>query len=334
MRVLIVGLGSIGRRHLQNLLALGVKDIALLRSGKSTLPEQNLADFPTFYNLQSALDYHPDAVVIANPSALHLSVAIPFARQGCHLFLEKPISHTLDGVELLKKIVEQNHNKVLVGFQFRFHPLLQKMKQLLDENRIGRPLWARAHWGEYLPNWHPWEDYRQSYSARQELGGGVLLTLCHPFDYLAWFFGKPARISAVESKLSDLEMDVEDTAEVILEYPSNFIASVHLDYVQQPPQHSLEIVGSQGTIRWDYFAGKVDLFTDIKKDGSYRVEEIPDPPNFTRNAMFLAEMEHFLAVVEGKSEPRCSLEDGITSLKIVLAAKQASLSGHQQGLEP
>ena len=190
MRYLIAGLGSVGRRHLRNLTALGQKDILLYRSGRSTLPDEELAGFPTDYDLKSALVHNPQAVIVSNPTALHLDVAIPAAEAGCDLFVEKPISHNMDRLDDLGKASAFGGGKMLVGFQFRFHPGLQQIKNILDENRIGKVLFVNSHWGEYLPGWHPKDDYRQGYSARSNLGGGVVLTLCHPIDYLRWFLGE------------------------------------------------------------------------------------------------------------------------------------------------
>jgi len=160
MKYLVAGLGSIGRRHLRNLLALGERDIIFYRSRLSTLPDDELAGFPVETNLGAGLAHRPDAVIVANPTALHLAVAIPAAEAGCHLFLEKPVSHSLERLDDLRTAVRRGGGRVLVGFQFRFHPTLQIAARLLAESAIGRPVAARAHWGEYLPNWHPWEDYR------------------------------------------------------------------------------------------------------------------------------------------------------------------------------
>ena len=189
MKFLIAGLGSIGRRHFRNLLTLGERDIILYRTHQATLPDDELAGFPVETDLLSALSHHPDAVIISNPTALHLDIAIPAAQSGCYILLEKPVSHSMTRLGELEHAIQLNKLKVLVGFQFRFHPGLQKVKQLLDTGSIGDLLSARAHWGEYLPNWHPWEDYKLGYAARSDLGGGVVLTLSHPLDYLRWFLG-------------------------------------------------------------------------------------------------------------------------------------------------
>ncbi|MFZ5807986.1 MAG: Gfo/Idh/MocA family protein [Chloroflexota bacterium] len=334
MRFLIAGLGSIGRRHLHNLLTLGQDDVVLYRTHRGTLPEDELSVFPSETDLEAALAHKPDAVIVSNPTALHLSVAIPAARRGCHIFLEKPVSHTLDGLDELQQAAVQSGSRIFVGFQFRFHPALQTVKRLLAEGAIGKPLWVHAHWGEYLPGWHPWEDYRQGYSARQDLGGGVLLTLCHPLDYLTWLFGKATAVLGVTEKLSELELSVEDTAEVVLTYAGDFLATVHLDYVQRPPQHHLEIAGSQGSIRWNYADGSVMLYPYTEGESSVKSQQFHLAPGFERNDMFLAEMRHFVEVVQGKSQPACTLEDGIFALQLALAAKQSSLSGMKQVLTP
>ncbi len=318
MRFLIAGLGSIGRRHLRNLLALGQRDIVLYRTHRSTLPDDELAVFPTETDLQRALErYRPDAVIVANPTALHLEVAIPAAEAGCHLLLEKPIAHDLEGVDALRQAVAESGVRVLVGFQFRFHPTLRQVKAWLAEGAIGRPLFVRAHWGEYLPDWHPWEDYRQGYAARADLGGGVVRTLCHPLDYLRYLLGEAELVWAAADHLSDLELQgVEDTAEIALRMQGGVWGSVHLNYHQRPPSHWLEVLGTEGTIRWDYTTGEARLW----RAASRAWDVAPLPPGWERNAMFLAEMEHFLAVVRGEAEPVCTLEDGIRTLALALEA--------------
>src|SRR3990172_2488106 len=218
VKVLIAGLGSIGRRPLRNLLALGERDILLFRTHRSTLPDEDLAGFPVETELEATLAKRPDAVIVANPTAHHLDVAIPAAQAGCHLLLEKPISHSLERVAALESAVQQGRGKVLVGFQFRFHPGLVQAARLLADGAIGRPLSARAVYGEYLPGMHPWEDYRQSYSARRDLGGGVILTLCHPLDTLRWLLGEVQSVWAFTGQLNDLELGVEDTAEIGLRF--------------------------------------------------------------------------------------------------------------------
>jgi predicted dehydrogenase len=329
MKILIAGLGSIGRRHLRNLLALGEKDILLYRTRRSSLPDEELGDFPIVTDLKAALDQRPEAVIIANPTALHLGTAIPAAQIGCHLLLEKPVSHTIEGVSALRQAVQQGGGQVLVGFQFRFHPGLAQLATWIAEGAIGRPLSFRAHWGEYLPDWHPWEDYRQGYSARSELGGGVILTLSHPLDYLRWLLGEVDCLWALAAKSGDLEIDVEDTAEIGLRFQNGAIGSVHLDYNQRPPAHTLEIIGTRGTARWDNQDGSAWLYHAGRRKWQRVSPERGQglKRSFERNDLFLAEMRHFLAVARGEVQPACNLEDGIAALRLALAAQQSARQG-------
>ena len=322
-RCLIAGLGSIGRRHLHNLKELGCSDFVLYRTGKSTLPNDELKSFSNETDLKVALAHNPQAAIIANPTSLHLPVSIAAARSGCHLLIEKPVSHTLENLSELVMEVERKKIKVLVGFQFRFHPGLCAIKQLLEKNAIGQIVSAHAHWGEYLPDWHPWEDYSQSYSTRADLGGGVILTLCHPLDYLRWLLGEVKAVSAMLGRLGGLKSDTEDTANISLQFESGAIATVHLDYIQRPSSHWIEIIGQNGTIRWNNADGSVHCYYPEQEQW----EIIPAPINFERNTMFLKEMRHFLDCIEGLAEPLVTLNDGIRALEIALAAKRSIAEG-------
>jgi len=323
-RYLIAGLGSIGRRHMRNLLALGEKDIVLYRTRKTTLPEEELAAFPQETDLQFVLkEYKPDAVIVANPTSFHLDIAIPAAEAGCAILLEKPISHSMDRLDELESAVKKSGAKVLVGFQFRFHPGLACAKQLISNGEIGRIISAHVHFGEYLPAWHPWEDYRKGYAARADLGGGVVLTQCHSLDYLPWLVGEVESVWGFTAKLSDLEVDVEDTAKIGLRFAGGALGSLHLDYNQQPPAHHFEIIGTNGTLKWNLSDGAARIYRVDKKDW----EVYPLPVEWERNMMFMEQMKHFITVVRGEVEPSCSLEDGIRVMKLVWAVRESQKEG-------
>jgi predicted dehydrogenase len=195
----------------------------------------------------------------------------------------------------------------------------------MESGAIGRPISARAVWGEYLPDWHPWEDYRQSYSARSDLGGGVLLTLSHPFDYLRWFFGDVGAVMGAAQQSGALDVDVEDTADVLLSFRSGVTASVHLDYHQRPAEHHLTVVGTRGTLRWDNRTGETRWWPAA--DSSWQSR--PAPQGFERNDMFIEEMRHFVDVAEGRAEPVCTLSDGTQALRVALAARQSAETGQR-----
>ncbi len=334
MKFLIAGLGSVGRRHFRNLIALGEKDIVLLRTRKATLPDDELAGYPVETDLQEALEKHkPDAVIVSNPTAFHLDVAIPAAEAGCAILLEKPISHSMQRLDQLEKAAAHSGAKVLVAFQFRFHPGLVRAKQLIADGAIGRITSAHVHFGEYLPAWHPWEDYRQGYAARADMGGGVVLTQCHSLDYLPWLVGRVAEVWGFTGKLSDLEVDVDDTAKIGLRFADGALGSLHLDYNRQPPVHTLDIAGTQGTIKWDLVDGATRIYRaspspagrGVRGEGDWDV--YPLPAGWERNVMFLEQMKHFVAVTRGEVEPSCTLKDGIQVQRRVEAVHESQRSG-------
>lgn len=330
MKILIAGLGSIGRRHFRNLLALGERDLVLYRTHKATLPDDELAGYPVETDLAATLKKHqPQAVIVANPTALHMQVAIPAAQAGCAILLEKPIAEDLSRVEELRQASARNGSRILVGFQFRYHPTLNKAKELIEAGVLGKILTVHAHWGEYLPNWHPWEDYRASYAARDDLGGGVIRTLTHPLDYLRFLLGEVESLQSLSGHVSALELsDVEDMAEIGLKFARGAIGGLHVNYFQRPAVHRWEIVGAAGTLRWDNADGTLihlqmpDAFGAIQPQPAAAIEtEYKLPAGFERNDLFVAQTVHFLQVAAGQAAPICTLEDGIRALELALAAR-------------
>ncbi|MEO1625708.1 MAG: Gfo/Idh/MocA family oxidoreductase [Bacteroidota bacterium] len=318
LRFVVVGLGSIGRRHLRNLSQLGFDQLAAVSRNICKLPKDDLPAFQSYESLEAALTFQPDAVLICHPTALHMEAALEAARAGCHLFLEKPISHSLKGVQQLEQLVEANELVVQTGFQFRFHPLLIHIKHLMEQQSLGRLLSLHAHWGEYLPGWHPWEDHRHSYAAREALGGGVIRTLCHPFDYLRWLAGEVEGVFASGGKLSSLQIDAEDTALVQLQFRSGAVGSVYLDYLQQRPRHELCLVLEGATLSWNGLQNRLDIAKGKKAPSAIHL-----PKDFERNQLFLDELNAFTDSLLHGMPIRCSLQDGIAALRIALAARQS-----------
>ncbi len=318
MKILIAGLGSIGRRHLKNLVHLGESDIVLYRTYKSSLQDEELGDFRVETDLGKAFSSNPDAVVISNPTAMHMPIAEQAAKANCHIFIEKPISHTLESLDPFEIALKKSTSEVLIGFQFRFNPGLKTVRKIIEDKVIGRPISFQCHWGEYLPGWHPWEDYRKSYAANQDMGGGVVLTLSHPLDYLRWIFGKLKELYAVTGNFSDLEIKSEDTAEVLLTFTNNVIGGLHLDYYRQPKKHDLSVTCSEGTVYWEYETSIVRL-----EKASGEIVELEVSDNYERNQMYLAEMQHFLDICKKGVQPICGYSDGKKVLELAWAILQS-----------
>src|SRR6202035_2236334 len=233
--VLVAGAGSIGRRHLSNLKKLGLTQLAACDPHPERL-EYAAAEFQTkcFAELETGLkEFKPYAVLICTPPVHHVAQALQALRTGAHVFIEKPLSDRIEGVEELRNEVAKRGAVVQVGYNLRFHPSLQKLKQLVDESAVGKILWANVEAGSYLPDWRPWQDYRKSYTARREMGGGILLDGSHEIDYVTWFFGAPQEVACMAGRVSELEVNVEDCATVLLRFPDGTRADVHLDFIQR-----------------------------------------------------------------------------------------------------
>jgi predicted dehydrogenase len=317
--ILIVGLGSVGRRHLTNLRALGWPHIRLYRTGHSTLPDGDLAGLPVETDLADALARRPLAVIVSNPSALHVPVALEAAQAGAHLLIEKPLSDGAEGTLELESLIDRHELVGLMGFQFRFNPGLRQIRSWLRAGAIGAVVSVQAHWGESLPAMHAWEDYRAGYAARRELGGGVLMTLCHPFDYLRWLVGDLDDVSAIESKCDDLGLSVDTCVDVTARFATGASAHIHLNFVESPANHQLSVIGTEGTVVWN----QRDSAARCYRHGSKRWETVSAPRGFERNWMFLDEMQHFLACLRGEARPLCTVADGRAALGVALAAREA-----------
>jgi predicted dehydrogenase len=331
MRGLVVGLGSIGRRHARNWAALELGPLGVCRQLGAPQPEPLGVEAQEYRDLDQALaDEQPDIVIVANPTSLHVETAREALQAGAHVLVEKPIGHTLAGVHELIELAENKRKHVLVGYNLRFHPGLQRVRELLSANAVGRVVSARAEAGEYLPDWHPWEDYTKGYAARRDLGGGALLTLSHELDSLCWLLGAPRRVLAVVSHASSLEFDADDVAELVLQFVQGHTASVHVDYVRRPPKRALEIVGEEGVLRWEYDANVVRQYTPITRQ--WRVEE--GDPKFQRNDTYVTELRHFVACVRGEIErPLIDGKQAAAILLLALAAQRSSADGRAIDLE-
>lgn len=322
MKYLFCGLGSIAERHISNLLSLGETDIIAFR--RNNLPLRTInRKIKTYINFDEAIAQRPDAAFITNPSIYHIPIALELAKHNYHLFIEKPLSSNLKGIDTLYKIYREKKLVVFMGFMMRYHPAIKKIKELLKQNTIGDPIFARVCWGEYLPAWHPWEDYKKSYSANKDLGGGPIFTLCHDIDLMSWFFGQPKSVFALANKKSSLDVSTEHCAEILFEYKNKLIIEVHLDFLQLPPKRTWEIVGNNGRIEFDYYKNLLELYSIDQKKLTFKKTSIDFSNNFERNNMFFDEIKSFCDCIKNGKNPDIKLEDGINNLKLLLAAHKS-----------
>ena len=327
-RILIVGFGSIGKRHLR--LArelLPNADIKVLRHQLSTsVPEGANGNFSS---IEQAITFAPHVAVIANPATYHIHTAQALADIGVHLLVEKPLSASLDGVEHLIETCRDQGLVLMTGYNLRFLPSLQKFRNLLFGNAIGRVLSVRCEIGQYLPTWRPDTDYRQSVSARYELGGGVLLELSHELDYLRWIFGEVDSVKATLSRQSNLNIDVEDTGHLILGFDpvedgKQLIGTVNIDFIRHDTTRQCTVIGENGSLRWNGLNGVVEIF----EEGAKEWQELFNK-HHQRDDSYRAEWHHILSCINEQQVPLISGEDGLKVLHIIEAARKSSESGNQ-----
>lgn len=319
MKIAVIGFGSIGKRHVQNLLSIPRIQIIICTKQNILNPSPNRIRIVS--SVSECLKEKPDAVIIANVSSLHVPIAIKFARAGIDLFIEKPLSNSLKQIKDLLALIRKKKIITQMGCQLRFHKCIKEIKRLILNKEIGNVISVRVECGSFLPDWHPYEDYTKNYAARDDLGGGVVLTNIHEIDYLYWFFGEVLEVFSVTGKYSNLKISTDDLSVAIIKFENNVIGELHLDYFQKPEFRSCKIIGTKGTVYWDSEANTVMLYNNNKNKWIKVLEEL----NHDRNSMFKEELIHFLSCVGKRKTTINPLEsDGIKTLKIGLAIKKSS----------
>lgn len=313
LRLFIVGCGSIGDRHANVLVSLGIRSLILYdknTEASAKLMDQisGKADIEVVSSYEEGLSKSPDAVYILTPTALHIDMACLAIEAGCHVFIEKPLSNSRNGVDRLKRLSEANSKKVMVGFCFRYHPGIVKAKEYADDGHIGKVVSVRALMGEHFPDVRP--DYLNTYYVKYS----GAFELIHDLDLAIWFAGSNIkRYYGVFGSFADIGFKSPDTVEILLEFEKGITGSVHLDFFQSPRRRQFEIMGTQGTIviefaKWDKYT--VSIFT--RRDGEWRSAEY----STERNVMFEKENIDFLDSILENSEFSSTVQEAEKSLEV------------------
>ena len=316
MKIILIGLGSIGQRHLRNIVNLGYNSITVVtRNGILPLEFSHLRVFTSLDDALSAESF--EAAIICTPTAFHVdSLKELLGSKISNIYIEKPVSHSLNGMSELLSLAKQYTNNIVIGYDLHFDPGMQKVKKMLEDEVIGKVVSVNAQVGQYLPDWRPHEDYRQGMSAKLATGGGVMLDLVHEFDYLLWLFGKVKSIACQYTNSGALEIETEDASDVLLRFQNGIIGTIHLDYLQPKLIRNCMITGSNGTIFWNLATRTVKWITTDKKEQEYSYQ------GYERNNRFVEIMNAFL---QNNNDTRLTnLEQGIESLKLVVAAKHSA----------
>ncbi|MBE5870292.1 MAG: Gfo/Idh/MocA family oxidoreductase [Lachnospiraceae bacterium] len=338
MKFLMIGLGSIGQRHLRNIRRIYGEDAQIIayrvrglqRTFSDTMQIRKNVSLEeefrirSFGDLQEALLEKPDIAFITNPTNMHIPCAIQCAKAGCHLFLEKPVSDSEEGLKELQTIAKEEGIKIFVGYQNRLNPAIARLKALLENKQLGVILNVRSVVGERLVTMHTYEDYKETYMARKDMGGGVVTNqMVHEMDYLRYLLGNPKDVYAVGGTLGNLGIDVEDNCEAIFTWADGertFPVSVHADFYQSPPERYVQVVGTKGKAKADIIHNEIE-WTVGDETFLEKYEE------FERNDMFIEELKLFMEAVEQSVNPAIGFTDGILGVKMLLAVKESMKMG-------
>ena len=247
------------------------------------------------------MNQNPDVAFICNTTSKHIDTAIECAKKGCHLFIEKPLSNNLKKLKILESIVKKNKIKVMIGYNMRFHPLMIKIKKLLKNKKLGSVYNVQSEWSEYLPDWHPWENYKYTYPAQKKMGGGCSLTLSHELDSMYWLFGTIKKVKNFKI-FKYLGGNVDTSSDFLIEFNNNIIGYSHIDFLGKPHIRKLYISGTKKKIFFDYYKNQMKI---INRSGDIKSIKV----KFKKNDMYLEEIKYFLKCIKNNIKPLPGIEE-------------------------
>ena len=271
-------------------------------------------------SLKKSISENPDFAIISNVTSLHIETAIELANAGIHFLIEKPLSHNQNGVKKLLNVIKTKKLITLIGCHLRFHPCIIKIKEIIEKKKIGKVLAVQAQNSSYLPDWHPYENYKESYAAKKELGGGVVLTSIHELDYLYWLFGKINDVFSISDKSGDLELSCDDMSSSLLKFKAGIVGEVHLDFFQKTIIRQCNIIGTKGIISCNINLNRIKLYNPITKKWSVQLEL----KNYDINEVYKRELDHFIKCVKNNKKSINDVGEGINVLKIALSIIKSS----------
>ena len=330
MKHLIVGLGSIGRRHFKNLHAIGERDVLVVEKNKKhdALQKEILNAYhpQVFYDINDALRRKPDTAFVTNPTSVHGKTAFRALQNGAHVFIEKPISHTLHGVRELLALAKKKKKMIYVGYHFRHHPQLLRVKRMIEKGVLGTLFYAHFSTGEYLPDWHPWEDYRKVYFSKKETGACREML---PFElsWLDFLVGSDvADIRGFVGKLSQLEMTADDCMVAGLRYTNGVLGSIMVDVLARNPFRTLKLIGSESVIRWEWLENTITLYDAATKEET--IVEVPkgnpETGYLAGEEMYIEEMKSFIDAICGRAPYPYTFAEDWHRLKLLYALEAQS----------
>lgn len=302
LKILLIGLGSIGRKHLACLQETGGVELAALRTSKGTL--KDASGIEEFSSIEESFAYNPDGVLIANPTSLHVQTALPYLQAGIPVLIEKPVAYSFEDSILLNEYA----HLIRVAYCMRFHPLNKLIQQITKEEEVFKTGFKRSF---YLPKWHPYADYRTEYTAKKELGGGVIRTLSHEIDLMIHWFGVPKNAIGIVDKVSHLEIDTDDYAFFTCKFDKGFRVNFELDFLSPVNVNIAEMFTNKGKYSWDL---KQLWFTSYETSEAELVAEFDTD---SVNLMYVNQVKDFITFIKTGKSDNTTLAEAQETLKII-----------------
>ncbi len=314
MRAAVIGLGNIAKRHRGNLKKMFPRIEIIAMSASGRIPRENICNSDLMAsNIQGVIDFNVDMAIIASPASLHSLHAIPLIEAGIPVLIEKPVATSLEDTKAIIKAQKNYKVNVGVGYCLKYLPSALFVKDFIESGRGGKIYNANIEIGQYLPDWRPNTDYKQSVSANKSLGGGVLFELSHELDYAQWLFGKLTVVHALIRNTGELDIEVEDVADLLTTTQSGCIVSLHLDFLQRQASRKCKIIFSHGVLVWDLIKNEV-LWFDESGETTLFSDDLWD-----KNKMYLNMLSDFNS--QNKSGSFSSIESSLKTIELILDIK-------------
>jgi predicted dehydrogenase len=323
--LLIVGAGSVGKRHARNFAGLGCRMSCV--DPRESRRAELAAETPVVASYETADEALApgglDGVVIASPTAYHARDTMAALGAGLPVLLEKPAARTTAEAQAMLEAERRTRGRLLLGYTWRWWPPLLRVRELLREGAVGQLRHVQFHMSAHLADWHPWERYQDFFMASAAQGGGALLDESHWIDLMLWLFGPPLALHGRVETISALEIDSDDNVDALLDYPAGLRVSLHLDLFGRPHEKFIRFVGEDGTLLWSAEPNRLAIGREpaqVWHEERFECE---------RNDMFLGVARDFLRLIDGSAAPSCTLADGARVMTVIEAIRTSSAEGRK-----
>ena len=316
-KVAVIGLGNISSRHRRNLRLLYPQAKIFVMSASGRIPKEKINDCDYLVtDIVEIIKNKVQLAIIASPATLHTKHAVPLIKAGIPTLIEKPVSTTVEDADIIKNAIVQYNTPVAIGYCLRYLPSALHIQELLEQKKIGYLHNAFIEIGQYLPDWRPLKDYRECVSAQAHLGGGALFELSHELDYCQWLLGDLSVLHAVLRSSEELNLDVEDTVDILALNKDNTVVSIHLDFLQRQAYRKCRFIGSKGALEWDLIKNEITL---SNTDG---IEMIYSEPSWDKNQMYLNMIRDFQSLIEKSKHQTICITDALKTVSLIDTIKK------------